>query len=87
MKLDNSMEELKKIITKIDENKEELRIKVAKIFTKLRNALNDKEDQLLLEIDSKFNEFIFDQKILKQNGKMPNKIKEYLEKGKKWKMN
>ncbi len=53
--IEDSMNELKKIIIKIDERKEELKIQVSKIFTKIRSALNEREDQLLLEIDNKFN--------------------------------
>ena len=89
--IEDSMNELKKIIIKIDERKEELKIQVSKIFTKIRSALNEREDQLLLEIDNKFNEFIFDEKLIKQSEKIPNKIKEFLERGKKiendWKNN
>ena len=85
------MNELKKIIIKIDERKEELKNQVSKMFTKIRSALNEREDQLLLEIDNKFNEFIFDEKLIKQSEKIPNKIKEFLERGKKiendWKNN
>jgi hypothetical protein len=91
LNIKNSMDELQKIINKIDENKEKLKIKISKIFTKLRNAINDRENELLLDIDNKFSEFIFDEKIIKQNEKLPNKIKEYLEKGKnienEWKNN
>ena len=76
------MEELKKIIIKIDEDKDNLKLKVSKIFTKLRNALNNREDEILADIDNKFNEFIFDEKILKKSEKIPNQIKEFLEKGK-----
>ena len=53
--IEDSMNELKKIIIKIDKIKEELKIQVSKIFTKIRSALNEREDQLLLEIDNKFN--------------------------------
>ena len=91
LNIDNIINEFKKIIIKIDENKEELKIKISKIFTKLRNAINNREDELLLDIDNKFNEFICDEKIIKQNEKLPNQIKEYLEKGKnienEWKDN
>ena len=81
--INDSMEELKKFIISIDENKEELKMKVSKIFTKLRSAINEREDQLLLEIDDKFNEIISDEKIIKQSEKTANKIKEFLEEGKK----
>ena len=83
LNIDNSIHELKKITDKIDENKEKLKNQVSKMFTKIRSALNEREDQLLLEIDNKFNEFIFDEKLIKQSEKIPNKIKEFLEKGKK----
>ena len=83
LNIDNSMKELKNIAIKIEENKEELKIKVSKIFTKLRNAINEREDKLLMEIENKFNEFILEEKVMKQNEKMPNKIKELLYKGKK----
>ena len=89
--IDKKMNELKIIVEKIDKNKEELKMKISKIFTKLRNAINDREDELLLDIDNKFNEFIFDDKIIKQSEKLPNQIKEYLIKGKniknEWKNN
>ena len=70
LNIENSMDELQKIINKIDENKEKLKIKISKIFTKLRNAINDRENELLLDIDNKFSEFIFDEKIIKQNEKL-----------------
>ena len=72
------MVELNKIIEKIDEDKDNLKLKVTKIFTKLRNAINNREDEILADIDKKFNEFIFDEKILKQS----EKLKEFIEKGK-----
>ena len=81
--IEKSMEELKNITVKINKEKENLKLKVSKIFTKLRNALNDREDELLLDIDNKFNEFIFNENIIKQNEKLPNKIKELLIKGKR----
>ena len=36
---------------KINNKKEELKLYVQKIFTKLRTALNEREDELLLSID------------------------------------
>ena len=55
---------------------------VQKTFTKLRNALNDREDKLLLEIDKKYNELFQNEEIIKESEKLPNKIKISLEKGK-----
>ena len=68
---------------KIDKSKEELKRNIQKIFTKLRNALNDREDELLLEVDNKYNELNLNENIIKECDKLPNKIKISLEKGKK----
>ena len=46
-----SINELKIIFDKICEKKEEFKLKIQKIFTKVRNKLNEREDELLLEID------------------------------------
>ena len=55
---------------------------IQKIFTKLRNAINDREDELLNEVDSTFNKLYFNDKIIKDSEKLPNKIKISLERGK-----
>ena len=47
-KFNESIKELKELIKKIEKNKEELKLEVQKIFTKIRNAINDREDKLLL---------------------------------------
>ena len=39
------------------------------MFTKLRNALNDREDELLKEVDNKYNEFYFNEDIIKKSVK------------------
>ena len=49
--LNESINKLKVIFEKINSNKEELKLNIQKIFTKIRNALNDREDELLLEVD------------------------------------
>ena len=53
--LQNSINQLKILYEKINENKEELKLKIQKIFTKIRNILNDREDELLLDINNKYN--------------------------------
>ncbi len=67
---------------KINEKKEELKMKIQKIFTKVRNALNDKEDELLLKIDNEYNNLYFEENILKESEKLPNKISISIKKGK-----
>ena len=77
-----SINELKIIFDKICEKKEEFKLKIQKIFTKVRNKLNEREDELLLEIDKQFDNLYFNDKNIKDNENLPNKIKISLEKGK-----
>ena len=80
--LSNSINELinqfKVKIEKMNINKEEIKLKIQKIFTKIRNALNEREDKLLLEIDTKFNKYFLEGDIEKNSLKLPNKINESL---------
>jgi len=89
--LNNSIKELKELFEKIDERKEELKTKIQNIFTKLRTALNEREDELLLEVDNKYKDLYGNDNIIKESEKLPNKIKILLEKGKisdnEWKDN
>ena len=41
-----------------------MKLNIQNTFTKIRNALNNREDELLLEVDKKFNELYCDEKIL-----------------------
>ena len=43
--------DLKNIFEKNEEGKEQLKLKIQNIFTKLRSTLNEREDELLLEVD------------------------------------
>ena len=81
--LDNSIKELNDIYEKINKNKEEIKLKIQNIFTKIRNEINNREDQLLLDVDNQFNEKYFKDDIIKKIEKFPEKIKNSLEKGKK----
>ena len=66
----------------MNEKKEKLKLDIQKIFTKLRSILNDREDKLLLDIDKKYEELYFNENIIKESEKLPNKIKESIDKGK-----
>ena len=46
--------------------KENLKIEIQKLFTKLRNALNDREDELLIEVDKKFEDLFFKEELIKE---------------------
>ena len=80
--LDNSIHELKLLFDKIDEQKDKLKSEIQNIFTKIRTALNEREDELLLEVNKKFDEKFGNEDIIKEGEKLPNKIKLSLEKGK-----
>ena len=80
--LENSIKELNIIFEKIKKNKEDLKLKIQKLFTKIRNTLNDREDELLLEVDKIFDNIYCNEDIIKESEKLPNKIKLSLEKGK-----
>jgi len=80
--LSNSINNLKELFDKKDKEKEALKLKVQKIFTKIRNELNYREDLILDEIDEQFANLYFDEKLKKKLEKLPKKSKNNLEKGK-----
>ena len=82
IKLEDSIKELKIMFEKINENKEKLKLKIQKIFTNIRTILNEREDEILLEVDNKYNDIYCNEEIIKESVKLPNKVKLSLEKGK-----
>ena len=80
-KVQNLFDNLKKILKKINKDKEELDLKIQKIFTKIRNTLNNIEDELILEVDSQFNKMICKDDIIKESEKLPERLKIIFEKG------
>jgi len=81
--IEQTINELKNMLENINKNKEKLKSKIQLTFTKMRNEINKREDELLLEIDKKFDELFFDERIVKESEKLHHEIKIYLEKGKK----
>ena len=77
-----SLNELKNIFKKMNENKEELKKKIYQLFTKIRTALNEREDEIYKIIDDKFDNLYFKEDLIKQADKLPIEIKQSLEKGK-----
>ena len=57
-------------------------MEITKIFTKIRNIINQREDELLLNIDNKFESLFFKGKKIKESEKLANNIKISLERGK-----
>ena len=80
--LEKTINDLKAIFQKINESKEEIKLKIQKVFTKIRNALNEREDELLLEGDNQFDKNYCSEDLIKESQKLPNKVKISLEKGK-----
>jgi len=81
--LEESINELKKLFETINESKEKLKLKIQKIFTQIRNTINDREDQILFQVDKEFDECFFKEDLIKESEKLPNKIKISLDRGKK----
>ena len=81
--LQQSLDLLTAFFEKIKLNKEEIKTSIQKVFTKVRNELNKREDELLLEVDKKYDEIYFNENIMKEIKNLPNKIKLSLEKGNK----
>ena len=79
--IEKKIEEIKQLFQMINNNKEELKLQVQKIFTILRTKLNEREDELLNKIDEQYNKYCGDENIIKESEKLPNKIKISLEKG------
>jgi len=80
--LKDSINKLKEIFEKLNENKENIKLEIQKEFTKLRNELNEREDQLLLEAENIFNKNYFNESLIKESEKLPNQVSLSLEKGK-----
>ena len=56
-----------------------MKINIQKIFTKIRNEINNKEDELLLKIDKKFDNLVFKESSLKDYDKSSKSIKIFLD--------
>ena len=80
--IDNQIKDLKNIFEKICIDKEELKIKIQKIFTKIRTELNDREDILLKQVDDKYEDLFFKEDLITNIEKLPSNIKLSLENGK-----
>ena len=79
--LEDLINQLKSLFEKINKNKEELKIKIQKIFTKIRNEINVREDEILLQVDKKYEDLYFKEDIVKESEKLPKKVKLSLDNG------
>ena len=80
--LGQSINLMKDFGEKLNEQKEKLKLNVQNIFTKIRNEINNREDELLNEIDKSCDKLFIDDKMVQSSEKLPFKIKNSLEKGK-----
>jgi len=62
-------------LKKADKDKEELKIKIKKIFTNIRNEINNREDELLNDVDKEFHIEYFNEGNIKEYEKLPNNVK------------
>ena len=78
------IKELNKDIDKANEEKENIKLNIQKLFTKIRNTLNKREDELFLSIDNIY-EYINTKEILsRESEKLLNKSKLLLKTGDKY---
>ena len=75
-----SINNLKILYEKINEKKEESKLKIQRIFTKIRNVINNREDELLLRIDQIYDNIYFKEELVKESEKLEKEIKMFLEK-------
>ena len=80
--IQNSINEIKNLFEKLTEGKENLKMQIQKIFTKIRNELNTREGQLISEVDSIYDKYNLNDNFLREYEKLPKKIKTSLEKAK-----
>ena len=78
-----SIDKLKQIYEKIGNDKEQLKLYIQKIFTKIRSEINEREDKILNEVDEVYKNIYFDESLVKKREKISNQIKSNLEESKK----
>ena len=79
--LKESLIKLKDFSEKIEEQKEELKSKIMKTMTSIRNKLNEREDELLSNLESIFLDIYPSESIIQEYERLPKKISELIKKG------
>ena len=80
-KIQESINDVKHLFERMTDNKENLKMKVQKCFTKIRNVLNIREGELLSEIDEIYEKAFLKENMIREFEKLPRKISSLLEKG------
>ena len=77
-----SLKTLSEIIESIEKDKDNLKLEIQNVFTKMRSAINEREDELLLEVDNIYNSKFINEDIIKKSKTIPKEIIISKEKGK-----
>ena len=77
--IDSSIKQVKGLYEEKTKSVEILKKEIQNIFTKIRNNLNKREDELLTEVDKQFIHDFFKEDFIKEIESIPNKIKTSLE--------
>ena len=72
--LDLLIKKIKEAYEEISEKKEKLKIKIQKLFTKIRNEINKREDQLLIKVEKVYEKYFFNKNLNKYIDKVTNQI-------------
>ena len=82
---------MKNIFEQINKDKEELKLNIQKIFTRIRNAINEREDEILSKVNQLFDNVYMKENEMNEIDKYPNQVKGLLKQGKseieKWNSN
>ena len=78
-KLEESLNNIKNYSQILIENKDSVKLKIQKTFTKIRNILNEREDELMLEVDKIYNLLFSNENIIEESKKHKNYIKKSLD--------
>ena len=62
--LETEINQLKILFQEINKDKENIKLNVKTIFSKIRNTINEREDELLLEVDKQFSNLFFNENII-----------------------
>ena len=79
--LDFLIKKIKEAYEEISEKKEKLKIKIQKLFTKIRNEINKREDQLLIKVEKVYEQYFFYKNLNKYIDKVTNQIDLSINKG------
>ena len=74
-KIDETINNLKQLFKEVSHKKEELKLNIQKIFSKLRSAINEREEKLLNEVDNEYNKYFINEDIIHKSEKLPQKVK------------